>query len=424
MAIPRDTEQAEVLAALEARARSKRLCRIPTMQPVIVRDLLIARDSNGLGAIGTETGQQRWRAALESATRGLEQRVWEDVSWGAISTTGDLVFAVDDWRRQEARSPQANCLSAYDVQNGKLIWQVGTTSTKTTEALRDGRFLTPPLPLDDQLYCLVEFPNGHEVVMLNTRGRVIRRWSLEIGENAQPRSVERRVIEPPANISRIAPPVYSDGTLLCAAPDGHVAAIDLVTGNVLWNVWLNLVPEANSPARYASRIWELQRARALAPDRWLATAAHIFGDRVVLTPFESNSLYCLDSGSGKLLWKAPRGDGVFVAGAFDGAVIVVGRSTLSALRLTDGSPSWSDGSPTFPNGLIPSGTGYFSGDQYCLPFASGSVGVVNLRTGRLRIKVISTSSLSLGNLVPSGESVFSVGLSNVRRLESQPAMAD
>jgi outer membrane protein assembly factor BamB len=401
------------------------------MQPLIVRDLLITRDSKGLFAVDIENGRQRWRAALESVTQGSEQRVWDDVSWGAISTNGDLVFAVDDWRRQDtkfwrrqdAKRTQANCLSAYDVQTGKLIWQVGTTSTKTTEALRDGRFLTPPLPLDDQLYCFMEFPDGYEsyeVVMLSTQGKVVRRWILGLEEDPQQRFAKPRGMEPLPKVSRIAPPVYSDGILLCAAPDGLVAAIDLVTGAVLWNVWLNLVPEANSPTKYR----KLKRSKALAPDRWLATAAHIFEDRVVLTPFESNSLYCHDLGSGKLLWEAPRGDGIFVAGAFDGAVIVVGRSTLSAFRLTDGSPAWSDGSPTFPNGLIPCGTGYFSGDQYCLPFASGSVGVFDLRTGRLQTKVISTSSAALGNLVPSGESVFSVGLSNVWQLESQPAMAD
>ena len=423
---PHDTELAGLLKALESQARSKRLCRIPTMQPLIVRDLLITRDSKGLFAIDIENGRQRWRAALESVTRGCEQRVWDDISWGAISTNGDLVFAVDDWRRrdtkfwrrQDASRTKGNCLSAYDVQTGKLVWQVGTTSTKTTQALRDGRFLAPPLPIGDRLYCLVEFPDGydgHEVLMLSTEGKVVGRWVLGIQEDTQRRLVQPRVMGSQPDVSRIAPPVYSDGILLCAAREGQVAAIDLVSGAVLWNVWLDLVAEAGSPAKYRKS----RKSKADAPDRWLATAAHIFEDRAVLTPFESDWLYCLDLRSGKLLWKAPRGDGLFVAGAFDGAVIVVGRSSLNALRMTDGRPAWSDASPAFPNGLVACGTGYFSRDRYCLPFASGSVGVFDLRTGRLQTKVLSNNSLSLGNLVPSGESVFSVGLSNIRRLETR-----
>ena len=113
------------------------------MQPLIVRDLLITRDSTGLFAVDIENGRQRWRAAFESVTQGSEQRVWDDVSWGAISTNGDFVFAVDDWRRQntefwrrqEARGTKGNCISAYDVQTGKIMWQVGTTSNKPSKVL-------------------------------------------------------------------------------------------------------------------------------------------------------------------------------------------------------------------------------------------------------------------------------------------------
>ena len=80
-------------------------------------------------------------------------------------------------------------------------------------------------------------------------------------------------------------------SLLGAARDGRVVAIDLVSGAVLWDVWLDLVAETNSPTKYR-RLKGCQKS--VAPDRWFATAAHIFEDRAVLTPFESNSLYCLD----------------------------------------------------------------------------------------------------------------------------------
>ena len=420
------------LAALETQLSEKRLGRVPTPRPLFVGDTMVVRAATGLLAIDVESGMEKWRAEAAGNRWGYRRRVWEDVSWGAISTNGKLVFAVEDWEFETGLSYEgtserlaagsmnstnrgANFLSAYDVRSGKLVWQVGTTLGKTPPNLLHGRFLTSPLPLGDQLYSIVEFPEGCRLVLLNGKGKVKQQWLLDAVEETPAVRRSGVKLEPPP-VNRIAPPAYCDGLLVCATPRNRIVAMDLVTGSVLWSWKVDAGDEdaLSQPAKVA-RERNLEQYKHQALGRWSATATSIHGDRVLVTCFESDDLVCLDLSSGRLLWRAPRKDGLYVAGVFEDRVIVIGRSALYSYRLDDGAPTWESNARQFVGGFVPAGRGYFSDGQYVLPATSGDVEVFDLNTGRLTSKVLPIGRSTFGNLVPQGNHVYSTGIRGVDR---------
>src|SRR5262249_20285767 len=74
------------------------------------------------------------------------------------------------------------------------------------------------------------------------------------------------------------------------------------------------------------------------------------------------ALHCLDLRSGARLWKVERReDDLYLAGVFQGKVLVVGKQSCRALRLGDGKVIW-----TVKTGL-PAGKGGAVGKTYYLP---------------------------------------------------------
>src|SRR5262249_6556373 len=71
-------------------------------------------------------------------------------------------------------------------------------------------------------------------------------------------------------------------------------------------------------------------------DRWQTSAPAIVNGRVVFTAPDSNTLTCLNLKDGELLWSVPRGPkDLFMAGVFNGKVLVVGKDSCKALDLMD-----------------------------------------------------------------------------------------
>ena len=103
-------------------------------------------------------------------------------------------------------------------------------------------------------------------------------------------------------------------------------------------------------------------------DRWSDATATLADGCVILTPIESDQLFCLSLLDGKLLWKMDRGENVYVAGIQGGNVLLVGRKQVQAFKLADGKPAWS-GPVLLPQGSMPSGRGFLSGDRLYLPLS-------------------------------------------------------
>ena len=82
---------------------------------------------------------------------------------------------------------------------------------------------------------------------------------------------------------------------------------------------------------------------------WCDPTATIADGRVVITPVEADSLYCLNLADGTLAWDPlPQADEVYVAGIHHGKIILVGVHGVCAIRLDDGGPAWEGRMPAFP----------------------------------------------------------------------------
>lgn len=456
LAMADDDVLKKILKEIGDERRDRRIGAVSTLESLVIGELLIQRTPTDLKAIDRHTGELRWKFPADNALEhvlhfantgrrdrfaeaiksGLERRLWEDTAWGALSSNGRLVFAVEDlgfdlgvdYQRIATRMDgtrqldgaayqRANAISAYDIDTGKLVWQTGEVFGESSAAVQDGRFLGPPLPLGDQLYAVVDFEEDTRLMMLNAaNGKVTRQWILQVRESTPRKHVmSTSHVETPPPV-RNAPPVFADGVLVCSAPNGAFAAVDVVDGTTLWTY--DAAPEA-PPAKGLNIQIQLRamgvQSKDDATDRWAATTATIVRDRVMLTPYASDELHCVDLRTGQRVWKSWRRDGLFVGGLSKDTIVVVGRSGLRGIRLDDGEAAWANDVAPFPAGTVPVGRGYLSEGRYYVPLTSGEVASFDVKTGRLAGRIRPLEPIRLGNLVPTGKMVVSVGLHGTDR---------
>src|SRR5262245_21707959 len=83
---------------------------------------------------------------------------------------------------------------------------------------------------------------------------------------------------------------------------------------------------------------------------WSAAPPILTGGRVIATPLETQNVICLDQFTGKELWTKPRGGNVYLAGVFDGKVLLVGRDAVTAFDLESGAQAWTPIKTPAPSG--------------------------------------------------------------------------
>lgn len=440
---------------------------LPRLYPLVVDDIVLARTATHLIALDIAAGRELWRAPLEDGLRvelerssqaadtlqtdagrqALRRRFWEDFSFGALSSDGRYVFGVEDLpfglaaeylrmvvgpdgrRRLDTDTlKQYNLLTAYDLRTGKLRWELGGPPGLQTRALAGAYFLGAPLPLGGRLYVVAEINNETRLLELEAEsGKVLANILLATRE-ALPSQWEMQIFWglPPwmlANFQRRSSsmPAAADGVLVCKTGGGQYMAVSLVTRSVLW---VYQVAEAEETVASPWMFGAIQRRRLLeaaSPDqanRWADDTPTIAQGRVLLTPQDGHELLCLDLYDGRLLWTAPRRDGIYLAGVVDGRVIVVGRGAVWALNLADGQPAWQPDRLPLPAGSLPSGFGLLTADSYLLPLSSGEVATVDVRQGRLVSRSRAADGLVPENLVGWKDVVLSHGAKGLWRFDT------
>ena len=243
-----------------------------------------------------------------------------------------------------------NRLAARDVRTGKLEWELGGPGAARQP---DTFFLGPPLPLMGQLYVLADVKAEIHLLALNpATGDVV--WS-------QP------VAAPPLSIAKDPMRRWSGHVAdLCRRHSGlpHLQRRNrrLRLGHSVVLVGLPIYGKSRSDDdQMASTI---RRRR----DRLGGGIVDLGQHRVILTPVDSESIYCLNLSDGQLLWKCPRQpDDLYVACVDDDKVVVVGRSAVRAVRLADGKPAWDGRSVNCPTAARPAAWGSYLSGQYLVP---------------------------------------------------------
>lgn len=422
---------------------------LPSCQPLAVGNLIITRSAAGLVAIDLRSGKRLWHGPVDEAVKNvldpqsvdratadpsllaawLDQRLSGDPTYGSLSSDGRLVFAVEDvgsglgsdrimttiaangrMRMQMIPGRSSNRLAAYEIASqGKLTWELPADERSE---LAGAFFLGAPLVLDDRLYILGEIKGEIRLLVLEaSTGRL--EWAQQLAV------LEQGTLD--AGVRHVAglSPSYADGVLVCPTAAGAVVAVDLTTRSLMWGYEYSSV---QPPTRMHFRAFPTlsPSASSSGNDHWFDSTLTLADGRVLLaprdTPEEGNEhaeLHCLDLTDGKLLWRQPREDGLFVGCVAKGRVLVVGRNTLRAYNLADGKPAWKAGSVSLASGVLPSGRGFYSSGQYFLPLSTAEVVSVDMNNGALTVRARSRSGDVVGNLLCYGESIIAQGVSQI-----------
>jgi outer membrane protein assembly factor BamB len=391
--------------------------------PLAAGDYILTRTPHGLLAVDFRTGKRVWRsepqrepelealmraggatdeeAANPEPARSFARRLWEDYLYGLVSSDGARVYMIRDLPMPVAQDfemsafmgapgidekRQTNRLSSYELATqGKLVWEVDGAAA--TGDLAGAFFLGAPLAVGESLYVLAEVKSGVYLVALDREtGEFQWRQALAELETGVLLDVRRRL--------QSAMPSYEAGILVCPTGAGVVVSVDLAKRSLAWayRYETTIRPGPMYHGRDEDSTGALAR-------RWQDGAATIVGDRVVLTPPESDQLHCVDLHSGRLLWKQPRGEMTRLASADSERILLIGNRKLRALRVADGKPAWRKDSLALPRGVLPSGTGFVSEGKYHLPLTSAEVIAINLADGRIESRAASRDGAPLGNLI-------------------------
>ncbi len=434
----------------EARREDNRLLAVPASRPLIANGMAVFRTMQNVQAVDLRTGETRWKTSQADAVlrpvlshvnprpdqfpqpggrpnnrtpsaleQFLAQRVWRDVTFGTLSCDPQRVYSVEDVGMTDGvhyaingeadpLSPKTyNKLMAFGLKTGRAEWEAGGLRVTNDDLIGGTFFLGPPLPLGQQLYCLGERNNEISVIVLHAAtGKVV--WEQRLLSPAMNLKVNRQ-----RRLTGLSP-AFGEGVMICPTAAGAVVAVDVSRRMLLWAYKYESDQTEDTMvtnmAMMQGRNFAFLQESIHPEDCWADSVPVVADGRVLLTPNDSQELHCLDLSTGRLQWALPRGDGIYLAGAFDGMAIVVGRKQVRAVRLTDGQNAW----PAPVSVSQPAGRGFFADEKYHLPLADGEIATINVKSGRLTARSKLPGGEVAGNLVSAGgrvvfQSVDSVG---------------
>lgn len=430
---------------MERSFHERKLAAIPTLHPLVVKNVVLVRTVNSILAVDFRTGRRLWHVeesgadflnraagtgrspfepdAATAAAMSLEQRLWNDLAYGMLSSDGQTVYVVhgQEFAAPTSRRGRAvlingqmvydsgegrNRLLALDLPTqGKTKWEIGGVETDPQSPLAGARFLGPPLPLAGQLYVIASIRGEIRLLALEAQSGAYQ-WSQQLAVADQLNDFG--IV---ARLSGVSPS-FADGMLICPFSAGGVVAIDLATRSLRWG-YRHPIEQPGLPNRIEVIQNEMQDVRSSLRDAWADSVATIAGGRVLLTPDTSNQLHCLSLIDGTVQWQAPRSGGLYLACVHDGKVVVVGSQQVTAWKLDSGLPAGSAaqlawGQPIkLPEGSLPSGRGFHSGRHYYLPLSDARIAILDLDRGEIEDFVKSRTGVVPGNLICYQDSIIS-----------------
>jgi outer membrane protein assembly factor BamB len=424
---------------------------LPGSTPLAVAGRVVYRSHRGVHALDRKSGKVLWEfpsswsleKLVEEAARNAYANKWLGIYWqnyphvfidnsivGTFSTDRSRVYSVEDVAvpphppnsgrllggpgKQPQLAPAPGLtevvhysrLLARDLETGKAVWASGGRSgKKATSPLQDSHFLGAPLPLGGRLYVLTEKDQSLHLVCLEAAtGKPL--WTQALATPGY------RLVLDGGRRTQAAHLAYGEGVLVCPSNAGALMAVDPLTHHLRWAYAYRKDP-VSPPGRVTpvgGKVRRLHLPVSLAPPNfgphWKTTAPVIQDGKVVFTAPDYPAIHCLNLHDGSLRWKASRGAfDVYLAGVFDGKVLLVGKQSCRALRLSDGKLLWE-----VETGM-PSGMGSAVGKTYYLPLQNGVKGAGPCLCALDLDKGVVTETMPrkevLGNLVFQGGEVIS-----------------
>ena len=460
------------LAFLNAEAEQLHNWPIPAMHPLVTKDRVLFRTQSRVRCVDILTGQVVWETFTDDpawadlfdveASQALSIRLPREPIWspmnrfqhalikqrtqvdrtsGTLTTDGERVYFVTESgvpdrmialaQRESVRASPLrwNTLCAADVETGEVVWELGGPHGERELAFGGSFFLGAPISVDGVLYGLAEEDASVRLVCLDPATGE-RKWWQTIARPIA--SVEHEAIRRVGGDS----PTLAEGLLLCPTSSGLVAAFDPQMRRFIWtHRYESGVPQPVQSSRIAMGIpISINMSLVESSDRWQESCVLSGNGRVVLSPLDSGELICLDLLTGTVLWKQPRGAGLFVACLSEKHVVVVEPEGVRGILLENGKTDWF----TALEGRGPTGRGLHDGEKYHLPVlvrtgespahsliaspSRGAILTIELATGRILAGTTVAKGQRIGNLAAAHGVLVSQQAGSVLAFESFDAV--
>ena len=408
----------------------------PSWIPLKVGDQLIMRTTELLLGVDYETGKRLWAKPWESGLEpqdddeagseevidagqrmdSLRQRIWNDVPYGHISSDGTRVFMLSDlsnkriailntmrFRGLRPADASTNTLYALDLESeGKLLWKLGRGGEEESP-FADAFFLGPPLPVDGLLYVMAEIAGDINLCCLDpVSGNEVWRQHLVAAESGGIH------MDPIRRIAG-AMPTYHEGILICPTGAGVTVAINLADRSLRWGATY----ARNNQGARTNRFGGGNDQRL---QRWDVGVAIAKRTSVLLTPPETNRMYCFNLETGQYQFsEQTRMKLRYLAGIRDNKYLLVGSNRVRAFDLEKGTEVWTSPTGMLAAGQQIAGRGVFGDGDYLIPTTTNELIRLSLDTGEILQR--RKTRYPLGNLVAVEQRFDRAGSNDiVRRL--------
>ena len=320
--------------------------------------------------------------------QALLSRAMPGRNWGSDPNSNDSFRR--DW--------STNRVVAYDLETGRINWEIGGTrmGEPFDLPLAGTYFFGAPVADGGDLFVVGEADKEIRLYVLDAASG-LPKWSqlIAVSDSSIAKDFGRRWWTAQVSVK--------DGVIVCPTTVGWMVGIDRVRHSVLW-AHRYTKPAHTSHSTRGGRVFGFGRGRTVPlvqagrlNSRWLPSAPVVVDNRLIYTPSEHTAVICLNASTGRSLWEIPKGTALYLAGVFDRRVVLVGKDTVTALSLKDGTTRWQTKIPAADG--KPSGVGVASGHYYYVPLSSGQLWTIDLASG----KIVSRSYLfdderPLGNL--------------------------
>jgi outer membrane protein assembly factor BamB len=418
------------LTSRRQQAAEQGIVAISAARPIAAGNVVVMRTPQNVVAVDFQTGKRIWETREEETgardqflaefssdspgdesapmTHPLEQKIWDDTLGMSLSSDGERVFALGGMPLVERERSQGwgigpafggtfdfaaaptNRLTAYELATeGKLAWEIDGESAAGD--LGGTFFLGPPLAVDGTLYVLAEIRSAVYLLALEPVTGTLQ-WRQQLV------GLEQGITLDPRRRLNGAVPSFAAGVLVCPTTAGMVVAVDVIRREF---AWVYQYPRQIEGYLNVRQGWQ---GRTDGPyvrgnNHWLDGSVVIADGKAVLTPPDSAEIHCLDLATGKLVWKQPRDKSLFVGCVDRGNVLLVSSDSVTAVRLADKTPAWTNERIELPAGTMPSGLGYLSAGHYYLPLTSGQVIAVDTQDGTITGAADMHGDASVGNLI-------------------------
>ena len=328
-------------------------------------------------------------------------------------------------------TPANNFIRAYDLKTGLFKWEVGGQTQSVAQPKGKGNllagfyFLGSPLVLGNRTYVLAESSEG--IFLLQ-----IAEPAVTGAAPANPRVVRSQLLTQPQFSSSDHPvrkhaglvPSYAHGLLICPTCDERIVAVSAEDNAVRWVFrYSGSIRRqelgGDAPVLFGGRDpWD--SGRVDLDSRWTDSLPRIAGNQVIVTPRDSDELFCLDLQTGQERWKMGRNQFHGIAAIVEDKIILCGNRMVQAFRLDDGQPLWSQ---SIVDGIV-CGLPATDGALLQIPTSEPAIVSIDVQTGRTLVtqRLLDSpddqthfrGSNSPGNLLIIGDQLLSQNLDSLR----------